>query len=251
MTPDYLWDYFFVNNLGGKKELTKTAEDALKHYSKVKNLISDDHALRVFKGAMLLLATIGSGHSLKKARGSKGIQVTEKTLCECFSGMMDKDAVKSYLQTLSTEPLNVLVLAPDLHEGSRIELPYSGTGGELDAEIEKLKKDYTPSKLLSADSDAFGTTLIKRFIGEEKERRAVQKRLVVDTCWGVTQQLNFRFGELRKAVEKTHYKFGLLIVAVPSVEEIDKIKMTISSLLSEEETHRILEIGRASCRERV
>lgn len=236
VTPDYLWDYFFVNNLGGKKELTKTAEDALKHYSKVKNLISDDRALRVFKGAMLLLATIGTGHSLKKAKGNKGIQVTEKTLCECFSGMMDKDSVKGYLQSLSTEPLSVLVLAPDLHEGSRIELPYSGTGGELDAEIEKLKKDNTPSKLLNSDS-AFGAVLKKQFVPDEK---AVVKRLITDTCWGTTQQLNYKFGELKKTVEKTHYKFGLLIVAVPTVDEIDKIKETISCLLKDDDTRRIL-----------
>lgn len=236
VTPDYLWDYFFVNNLGGKKELTKTAEDALKHYAKVKNLISDDRALRVFKGAVLLLATIGSGHSLKKARGSKGIQVTEKTLCDCYSGMMGKDAVSGYLQMLSSDPLNVLVLAPDLHEGYRIELPYSGTGGELDAEIEKLKKDNTPAKLLNSDS-AFGAVLKKQFVPGEK---AVVRRLIVDTCWGTTQQINFKFGELMKAVERTHHKFGLLIVASPSVDEIDKIKETISSLIAEDETHRIL-----------
>jgi hypothetical protein len=236
VTPDYLWDYFFVNNLGGKKDLTKTAEDALKHYSKVKNLISDDRALRVFKVAMLLLATIGTGHSLKKTRGSKGIQVTEKTLCDCFSGIMDKDSVKSYLQSLSSDPLNILVLAPDLHEGSRIELPYSGTGGELDVEIEKLKKDNSPAKLLGADS-YFGSILKKQFVPDEK---AVVKRLIVDTCWGTTQQLNFKFGELKKAIEKTHYKFGLLIVAVPSVEESDKIKTTISGLIADDETHRVL-----------
>ena len=236
VTADYLWDYFFVNNLGGKKTLTKTAEDALKHYSKVENLISDNRALRVFKVAMLLLATIGHGHHLKKTRGSKGIQVTEKTLCDCFSGAMDKDAVKSYLQALSADPLNVLVLAPDLHEGSRIEIPYFGTGGELDAEIEKLKNDNSHAKLLNADS-AFGAVLKKQFVPDEK---AVVKRLIVDTCWGTTQQINFKFGELKKSVEKTHHKFGLLIVAVPSVEEIDKIKSTISALLADDETHRIL-----------
>jgi len=236
VTPDYLWDYFFVNNLGGKKDLTKTAEDVLKHYNKVKHLISDDRALRVFKAAMLLLATIGSGHSLKKSRGSKGIQVTEKTLCDCFSGMMEKDSVKGYLQSLSSDPLNVLVLAPDLHEISRIELPYSGTGGELDAEIEKLKRDNSPAKLLNADS-SFGSVLKKQFVPEEK---AVVKRLIVDTCWGTTQQINFKLGELKGSVEKTHHKFGLLIVAVPSVEEIDKSKASILELLAEDETHRIL-----------
>lgn len=141
VTPDYLWEYFFVNNFSGKKTLTKMAEDALKHYTKVKSQISDERMLRVFKGAMLLLATIGSGHSLKKSKGSKGIQATEKTLCDCFCGMLTKDEVSSYLKILSADPLNVLVLAPDIHEGARIELPYSGTGGELDAEIERLKKD--------------------------------------------------------------------------------------------------------------
>ncbi|NLB62091.1 MAG: hypothetical protein GX802_06730, partial [Clostridiales bacterium] len=236
VTPDYLWDYFFVNNLGGKKDLTKTAEDALKHYRKVKNLISDDRALRVFKAAMLLLATIGTGHSLKKTRGSKGIQVTEKTLCDCFSGMMDKDSVKSYLQLLSSDPLNVLVLAPDLHEGSRIELPYSGASGELDTEIEKLRKDNSPAKLLNSDS-AFGAVLKKQFVPDEK---AVVKRLIVETCWGTTQQLNYKFGEVKRAVEKTHHKFGLLVVAVPTVEEIDKIKANVSGLIADDETHRVL-----------
>ena len=236
VTPDYLWDYFFVNNQGGKKDLTKIAEDALKHYSKVKNQINDDRILRVFKGAMLLLATIGSGHSLKKSKSSRGIQATEKTLCDCFSGMLDKTEVSKCLQALSSEPLSVLVLAPDLHEGSRIELPYSGTGSELDAEIEKIKKDNSPSKLFNADS-YFGSVLKKQFVPEEK---AVVKRLIVDTCWGTTQQINYKFGELKKAVEKTYHKFGLLIIAVPSIEEIEKIKTTVSSLLDADDTKRLL-----------
>ena len=236
VTPDYLWDYFFVNNLGGKKDLTKTAEDALKHYSKVKNLISDDRALRVFKAAMLLLATIGTGHNLKKSKGSKGIQATEKTLYDCFAGIMDKDAVRSYLQSLSSDSLTVLVLAPDLHEGSRIELPYSGTSGELDVEIDKLKKDNSPAKLLNADS-YFGSVIKRQFVPDEK---AVVKRLIVDTCWGTTQQLNFKFAEMKRNVEKTHHKFGMLIVTVPSIEESDKIKTTISDLMATDTTHRIL-----------
>ena len=236
VTPDYLWDYFFVNNQGGKKDLTKIAEDALKHYNKVKNQINDDRVMRVFKGAMLLLATIGSGHSLKKSKSSRGIQATEKTLCNCFSGMLDKTEVSKYLQVLSSEPLSVLVLAPDLHEGSRIELPYSGAGGELNVEIEKIRKDNSPSKLFNADS-YFGAELKKRFIPEEK---AVVKRLIVDTCWGTTQQINYKFGELKKSVEKTYHKFGLLIVAVPSVEEIEKIKTTVGTLLSTDDIKRLM-----------
>lgn len=239
VTPDYLWDYFFVNNQGGKKELTKIAEDALKHYNKVKSQINDDRILRVFKCAMLLLATIGSGHSLKKSRSSKGIQTTEKTVCDCLSGMIDKSVVSNYLKTLSSDPLNVLVLAPDLHEVSRIELPYSGTSGELEAEIEKIKKENTPGKLFNADS-YFGSVLKKCFLPDEKDGKAVVKRLVSDTCWGTTQNINYKFGELKKVVEKTYHKFGLLIVAIPSTDEIEKIKTNISLLLDEDDTKRIL-----------
>lgn len=149
---------------------------------------------------------------------------------------MTKTDVSKYLQALSCEPLSVLVLAPDLHEGSRIELPYSGTGGELDTEIEKIRKENTPSKLFSADS-YFGAVLKKQFVPEEK---AVVKRLVVDTCWGITKQINYKFGELKKAVEKTYHKFGLLIVAVPSVEEIEKIKTAVGTLLDSDDTKRLL-----------
>ena len=236
VTPDYLWDYFFVNNQGGKKDLTKTAEDALKHYNKVKNQINDDRILRVFKVAMLLLATVGSGHSLKKSKASRGIQSTEKTMFDCFAGMLDKAEVTKCLQILSNDPLNVLVLAPDLHEGSRIELPYTGTSGELEAEIDKIKKDNSPGKLFNSDS-YFGSVLKKQFVPDEK---AVVKRLVTDTCWGSTQQIKYKFGELKKTIEKTYHKFGLLIIAIPSVDEIEKIKTTVSSLLEEDDTKRIL-----------
>lgn len=236
VTPDYLWDYFFVNNLGGKKTITAAAEETLKHYNKYKDLISDEKALRVFKVAMLLLATVGTSQRLKKSRASKGIQATEETLCECFSGMMDQDLIKSYLQALSADPLNALVLAPDIHGELRIELPYSGTSGELGAEIEKIKGDYSHAKLLYSDNE-FGSVLKKQFVPAVK---AVVKRLVVDTCFGVTQQLNYKYGELKDTIGKTYYKFGLMIVAVPSAEEIDKIKNTVKGLLAEDDTHRVM-----------
>ena len=236
VTPDYLWDYFFVNNQGGKKDLSKTAEDALKHYMKVKDQINDDRILRVFKCAMLLLATIGSGHSLKRSKSSRGIQSTEKTLCDCFAGMLRKEDVISYLGTLGSAPLNLLVLAPDIQEGARIELPYSGTSGELEAEIEKISSQYTPTELFKSDKP-FGTVLKRQFVPEEK---AVVKRLLVDTCWGTKQQINYKYGELKKNVERTFYKFGLLIVAVPNVEEIEKAKATVANLLADDNTKRIL-----------
>ncbi|MGN0169201.1 MAG: hypothetical protein ACI39H_00380 [Lachnospiraceae bacterium] len=237
VTADYLWDYYFVNNSGGKKTLTKMAEDCLKHYARVADKISDEKALRVFKAAMLLLATVGSSQSMKKSKGSKGVQATQKTLETCFSGAIDKPALDSYLESLSSDPLNALVLAPDLHDGYRIELPYSGTGGELDAEISTIKT-ASPVSLLFEPEKPFGALLKKQFAPEEK---AVVKRLVLRTCWGgSTQKIQNGFAILQKEVVKTNHRFGILVIAASTTEEIKKAASTAETLLETDGTNRIL-----------
>lgn len=236
VTADYLWDYYFVNNSGGKKTLTKMAEDCLKHYNKVASSINDEKALRVFKAAMLLLATIGSGQSMKKSKGSKGIQATQKTIYDCFCGAIDKSSIDAYLNSLSSEPLNVLVLAPDLHDGYRVELPYSGTGGELEAEISTLKTNTSIGKLFDSDKP-FGAVLRKQFAPEEK---AVVKRLILDTCWGTTQQITNKFSKMKDTINKTNHKFGMLIVAGSTSDELKKAQATAEELLKTDDSKRIM-----------
>jgi len=236
VTPDYLWDFFFVNNADKKRELTKSANEAIHHYEKMRSLINDDKVLRVFKAAMLLLATIGTGHLLKKSRAAKGIQATEKTLCNCFVGTIPEASVKKCLDLLEAEPLSAIVLAPDKFEGRRIELPYSGSSGELENEIETKRTEFTPAKIMKVDS-AFGAVLYKQFIPDDK---AVVKRLTVKTCIGDTVQIKNRFIELKKEVERAYYKFGLVIVTVRSKDDVLKNKQTIMDLLAEDETKRII-----------
>lgn len=240
VTPDYLWDYYFVSNQGGKKDLTKLAGDALKHYESVCDQINDENVLRVFKGAMLLLATVGNDTSMRKSKSKQGIRATEKTLQDCFYGVLDKNAVDKYLKILSGEGLNLLVLASDSKEIARIELPYSSAAGELDDEISKLKTELTPSSMFASDeSTSFGGILKKRFVPEE---RAVVKRLITATCWGEkTAAITTKLNDLCKNIEKVPYKFGLLLVAIPNSEIIDKIKITITNILADkEEKSRIL-----------
>lgn len=228
VTPDYLWDYYFVNNQGGKKDISKLANDALKHYENVYYQISDQNVLRVFKVAMLLLATVGNDTSMRKSKSSKGIRATEKTLQDCFCGILSKNDVNQYLKVLSGEGLNLIVLASDAKEISRIELPYSSAAGELDDEIEKLKAELTPSVLFA--SGYFGSELKRQFVPEE---RAVVKRLSTETCWGEkTTTINSKLSELCKNIEKTPYRFGLLLVAVPNVDSIDKIKSSVFNSLN-------------------
>lgn len=239
VTPDYLWDYYFVNDFGGTKDLSQNAEDALNHYRKVESKVTDPYARRIFKAALLLLATVGSSKTLRKTKGAKGIQATEQTLIDCFCGQLDKDVVVEYLTALgpgrNNDGLNILTLAPD-GNGRRIELPYSGTGGELDAEIEKLKNEVSLSKLFDSKG-VFGAAIKKQFAPDEKP---VVKRLEVDTCWGTTQQINHKFNELAADIDKAPHKFGILLVAIPSADDIQKVKQTLQENLRDKQSDRLM-----------
>lgn len=230
VTPDYLWDYYFVNDRGGKKEMSKYALDALKHYENLRYQISDKKVMRVFKVAMLLLATLGGENLMLKAKGGRGIRATEKTICDCFYGMLSKKEVSDCLRALS-DNLKALVLAPDIREGSRIELPYSGATGELDDEVEKLKKDYTPN-VLFATNGIFGVKLKQKFASAED--RAVVKRLAVETCWGEKPYLVVqKLPDLVSVVEKYPYKFGMLTVVVPNDEAIERVTAKVCEDLAD------------------
>lgn len=239
VTPDYLWDYYFVNDSGGMKDLSQNAKDALAHYNKVYHLINDDNALRVFKVAMLLLATVGSTRTMRKAKGSRGIHATEKTLIDCFAGQLSKDAVSEYLTALgpgkNSDGINVLTLAPE-NGDKRIELPYFGGNDELQLEIDKLKQVSSLTKLFDT-KNPFGSALKKQFALDEKP---VVKRLEISTCWGTTQQINFRMNELQSEIEKTYHKFGILIIALPDLTNIENIKTTVLENINRDTTGRIM-----------
>ena len=239
VTPDYLWDYYFVNGSGGMKDLSQNAKDALSHYNKVHHLINDENALRIFKASMLLLATVGSTRTMRRTRGSKGIQATEKTLVNCFAGQLSKDAVGEYLTALgpgkSSDGINVLTLAPE-NGDRRIELPYSGGSDELQAEIDKLKQNSPLTKLFESKSP-FGAVLKKQFAPDDKP---VVKRLEISTCWGTTQQIHFRMNELQAEISKTYYKFGILVIALPDLTNIEKIKATVKEDIDKDATGRLM-----------
>ena len=238
VTPDYLWDYYFVNGSGGMKDLSQNAKDALSHYKKVSYQINDENALRVFKVAMLLLATVGSTRTMRRTKGSKGIQATEKTLADCFCGQLSEDAISEYLTALgpgkNSDGINVLTLAKENND-RRIELPYSGGTDELQAEIDKLKQASPLSKLFDSKAP-FGAALKKQFAPDEK---AVVKRLEVSTCWGTTQQINFKMSELQAEIAKSYNKFGILVIALPDLNEIEKIKAVVKENIDNDATGRV------------
>ena len=235
VTPDYLWDYYFVKNSGGVKELTPDAEECLKHYRKVERLISDEKALRVFKGAMLLLSTVGSSHSLRKSSSNRGIRATLNTLADCFYGQLSKDIVSSYLNEFY-DKLKIIVLAKDRNEDFRIELPYNSGGDDLDLEIKK-HKEATPLSLLFDTSGTIGSFLKKQFMPEEK---TIVKRIELETCWGTMQQINSKILKLSEIINKVKYKFGFLLIVVDGVDNLSKIKEQCNKILKEEDSKRLM-----------
>lgn len=239
VTPDYLWDYYFVNGSGGMKDLGQNAKDALAHYNKVYHLINDDNALRVFKVAMLLLATVGSTRIMRKVKGSKNVRATEKTLIDCFAGQLPKDVVSEYLTRLGSgthaDGINVLMLAPE-NGDRRLELPYAGGSDELQAEIDNLKNGSSLTKLFEVKSP-FGAELKNQFAPKEK---AVAKRLEISTCWGTTQKIRFNMNELQNEITKTYYKFGMLVIALPDLTDIEKIKTVVNEELKKDTSGRMM-----------
>lgn len=239
VTPDYLWDYYFVSGSGGMKDLSRTAEEALAHYNKVCHLINDDNALRVFKVAMLLLATVGSSRTMRKIKRSGSIRATEKTIFDCFAGQLSKEAVSEYLTALgpgrNSDGINVLTLASE-NGDRRIELPYSGGSDELRAEIDKLKQTNPLTKLFE-QKGLFGSILKKQFAPDEKP---VVKRLEISTCWGTAQQINYKMKELQSEIKKTYHKFGILIIALENLENIEKIKTLAKEYIDNDDDGRTM-----------
>lgn len=236
VTVDFLWDYYFVYNKGGKKDFTPLAEDALQHYLKCEHLLTDVEVHRVFKGAMLLLATIGTEAYMRGGRRKNTIQATQSTLCQCFAGALDPEKVTEHLQILGPGNLRLLALAEDSKEGCRIELPYLGSDDDLGTELAKIKKSHTVAKLMQGEGP-FGAELTRQFIQDERHS---SHRLEVSTCIADTQQVNNKFADLQKTIEKTNHKFGLLVIVPKKTEDIATYKALVETLCQNASSPRMM-----------
>lgn len=102
LTVDYLWDYFFTTE-SDIRSFSSEARRAFQLYESKKELVeADEYTLRVFKGALLLIAVMSNSSratftSYTKSN-SRRIDATRNTLRRCFSGQLTSAKVDQCLQ---------------------------------------------------------------------------------------------------------------------------------------------------------
>ena len=238
-TPDLLWDYFFIRNTkdSESKNFSKDADACMKNFIKHVDKISDEKALRIFKVAMLLLSIVGASRSIRKSfiSGKKGLRATQNTIIDCLYGQLEKNTIEKYLRIFNDD-LKILVVTKD-KDDSRIELPFIGGGDEFDNELAKIKKEKTPYNLFDSVNGVFGIGLKKMFLPSD---RAVVKRMEIETCWFSKISIDIRLQKLKEQITRFPYKFGVLLVSVPSNEELFKIQPQLENIAKEDETGRLI-----------
>lgn len=212
VTIDYLWDYYYVNNHGGNKEITADTEDSIRHYNKMESSITDPKVLRVFKAAVLLLATVGSAPILRRSRENV-IRATEKTIIKCFDGEFLSKFITDSLNILCSDTINALKITED-RDDRRLELPYYGSEDELEKEVAKLKREETISSYFNTNG-IIGSKIISKFTEEDK---AILKRTESESCWGTSQNISQKISLFNDKLSKDPSLFGILFVA-PPIEE--------------------------------
>jgi hypothetical protein len=237
VTPDYLWDYFFIKDTKDRQDmkLTIDAENCISHFGKNESRITNENQMRIFKAALLLKSTVDTGYSMRKSAysGNKVLKATLSTIAQCFYGQLDKAVIETYLKALDEQ--KILLLTPDKGD-LRIGLPYSG-GDEFDVIMKETKENNPLSTLFDSANGDFGRAL-KAMISPDS--KAISKRLEFETCWGATQQVNFKATNLMGSIGKNSHKFGILLIGVKDMGDISKLEATFTELQNKDTTGRFI-----------
>lgn len=236
LTPDWLWDYFFTRESDFSDKDTKAAE-YIRHFEESKHLVeSDENAFRVFKTAMLLMALMSSTKGIYSGRKSKdGVASTQECLEICLAGVIDKANVRDLLKTMHDS--KILILDEDTHGNVRIQLPFRGAdGGDFDKRFQLNDKKYSRYVMFSKDG-AFAQEFEKN-VWDEND--VCQKRMKIAVCCSETNSINTRLTELKRDLDKCHYKIGLLLVTVSTDSQAISIQNIIHDKVIEEANSRLV-----------
>ena len=233
LTPDWLWDYFFTSDSEIASN-NQTIASYIRHYDENAHLVSNDEtALRIFKTAMLLLAVTSSSKGVYGGRQAQGgIAATVDCLKTCLAGVVSKEAVDHYLETL--ESSKVLLQDPAPNGVVRIQLPYRGGDG-FDIRYAANDKKYTRYAMFAKDG-AFSTEFEKQVWTESA---ASFKRMKYAVCCAETISINARLQEITKELEKSPYKLGLLIVTVSDKGQFASVQSDLAERVAKANDPRL------------
>jgi hypothetical protein len=164
LTPDYLWDYFFMSDT---LEFSESVRQHIAHFQTHIDRLKDDVEMRVFKAAMLLLV-------MSK---ETGLKTTDANIFLAFSGQLSQSQVTTALNRL-IEEMGVITATPG-DVGERILLlPLGNIDLEkLNTEKNKLKTIFDFNKLADSFHNAgyIGQRLIDAFSGDKLAETRIKK----------------------------------------------------------------------------
>ncbi|MEN6386567.1 MAG: hypothetical protein ABFD79_15420 [Phycisphaerales bacterium] len=241
LTPDFLWDYFFMRN----SDLRETGTEAAKAYRHYKSKVDDDKilseddgaALNIFKAAMLLIAIMSTStiSGLRSHRVDRRIAATRNTLYKCFQGQLSTEQIDNYLNAFKDQNLLRLDEMP-ARKDARLELPYTSTSGDLfDGKLENIKRNNSRYVLFTKGA-AFSKEVEKKLWDENA---ATCNRVFFACAASDTKSIDLRLKDINAELSKCPYKIGLLAVAVSQKEEVQKISDKLKNIAFEDNTGRL------------
>lgn len=219
LTPDLLWDYFFMTDADFHDSNTKAAQ-YIQHYNKKYMMLSSDPAaLRVFKCAMLLMSVMSTAktlHFVGKAFKGDGIAATKRCLELCFAGVYSSETVDAYLDTFSAEGVEILKLQyTPSGSDAQLELPYEGGSDLFKFRRDQNAVTYTRHKLFSKDG-VFSKSVESKLWDTND---ALIHRVKVISCCAEKTSINARVVDAENELRKYSYKFAVIAVAVKDAAE--------------------------------
>lgn len=235
LTPEWLWDYFFTRDSDFLEKDTKVAE-YIRHYEDSKNMVeANENAHRLFKIAMLLLAVMSSAKGIYSGRRTQGgIAATLQCLELCLAGVMSEEQVKDLLTTL--EECKLITLDTAASGTVRLQLPFSTDGGSFQLRYDANNKKYTRYQMFAKDG-----TFSKPFEDAVWDKNdASYRRMKICVCCAETNSINTRLEEIKKELEKSPYKLGLLIVTVKEELQFSSVQQNLQQRVTDFDNPRLI-----------
>ncbi len=237
LTPDWLWDYFFLRESDFSDKDSKVPE-YIRHYEESRHLVeNDERAHCVFKTAMLLMAVTSTTKGLyttKKTSG--GIAATVECLVNCLSGVISEAKIEDYLKTFAED--SKILLVDELSNGvKRLQLPFRmGSDNEFKVRFDQNDKKYSRYQMFSKDgkfADAF-----ERQSSDDND--AASRRMKAVVCCAEKISLDKRVREVTDELDKYPYKLGLVYVTVDSDAQAASIIHDLETRTRESENDRLV-----------
>ncbi len=225
LTPDHLWDYFFMRESDFHDKDSKVPE-YIRHYEECRHLVeNDENAHRVFKTAMLLMAIMSTTKGLHTMRRKAGeIAADVECLEKCFAGVISKEQVEDYLEIFKNDKM--LYCDEQANGVRRLQMPHKmANGDDFTIRFEQNNKKYTRYQMF-----AKGCKLADEFEKMAWDKNdATSRRMKIVVCCAEKLSLDRRIKEVIDELNKYPYKLGLVYVTVDSEAQAISIQQDLES----------------------